>query len=136
MLKFYHVKYTTIHNHTEIGVAMFSICIEESEKPELQNISINWSNLNEMEKKYFLGSRFVIHDFKKRGRAISFSRENWTMEKRNDFKNVYEKSGKELNVVIQIEYTEYNPTINEVLKYGDGEKAIKYLVERGLSIAK
>lgn len=138
MLKFYHVKCTTFHNDTEIGVETCRACIEESEKPEIQNISVDWDNLDEIEHKYLLESRFVVYN-RKKGRVVSFSHRDWPGGFRKnfkDFKDVREWTGCDLNITLQIEYIEYNPSINEVLKYWDGERAIKYLVERGLSIVK
>lgn len=39
----------------------------------------------------------------------------------------------ELNIEIKTTWTEYKPTINELLNFRDGDKAIQYLVERGLN---
>lgn len=39
----------------------------------------------------------------------------------------------ELNIEIKTTWTEYKPTINELLNFHDGDKAIQYLVERGLN---
>ena len=39
----------------------------------------------------------------------------------------------ELNIEIKTTWTEYKPTINELLNFRDGDKAIRYLVERGLN---
>lgn len=39
----------------------------------------------------------------------------------------------ELNIEIKTTWIEYKPTINELLNFDDGDKAIQYLVERGLN---
>lgn len=39
----------------------------------------------------------------------------------------------DLDIEIKTTWQEYKPTINELLNFRDGDKAIQYLVERGLN---
>ena len=45
-----------------------------------------------------------------------------------------EKKNPEIDIVIVNEYDEAHPSIQQILEYHDGEKAIKYLTERGLTV--
>ena len=69
----------------------------------------------------------------KRGRRISFFHFELRNRKTWDIKEWKEN---QLDIILNIKYEEYTPSINEVLKWHNGEKAIQYLIERGLTIAK
>lgn len=45
-----------------------------------------------------------------------------------------EKKNPKIDIVIVNEYDEVHPSIQQILEYRDGEKAIKYLKERGLAV--
>lgn len=45
-----------------------------------------------------------------------------------------EKKNPEIDIVIVNEYDEAHPSIQGILNYRDGEKAIQYLKERGLTV--
>ena len=45
-----------------------------------------------------------------------------------------EKKNPEIDIVIVNEYDEAHPSIQDILNYRDGEKAIQYLKERGLAV--
>lgn len=45
-----------------------------------------------------------------------------------------EKKQKDINISFCFKYEEVHPSIQDILNYHDGEKAIKYLTERGLTV--
>lgn len=82
--------------------------------------------------KYSLCFKFNIWNFK-RGRLVSFFTDHW-FEK--EYRDIKEWKTSDLHITLTIRYKEDSPSINEVMRYHDGEKAIQYLIERGLTIIK
>ena len=122
-MKFYNEYYTTYYNGKRAGTYVNMVCADEI--PEDRTIKITWDNLNEVYRE--LGGcilPFNVWNFKK-GRRISF----W-----NEYKDIKETKQPILNMEVKVTTKECNPSIQEILKYYDGEKAIKYLVERGISV--
>lgn len=89
--------------------------------PNTPSIKADWDNILNIYEKIGLylpyglhktrkGLKFYYHDY--------FSIKQWK---------------EELNIEIKTTWTEYKPTINELLNFYDGDKAIQYLVERGLN---
>lgn len=130
MLKFYYVYYNTYHNGVKIGTEVGWNCYIEAPKEE--DIHITWDNLNEMYQKYALCFKFNIWNFK-RGRMVSFFTNYWF---KKDHRDIKEWKTSNLHITLAIRYEEDNPSIDKVMKYHDGEKAIQYLIERGLTIIK
>ena len=89
--------------------------------PDTPSIKADWDNILNIYEKIGLylpyglrktrkGLKFYYHDY--------FSIKQWK---------------EELNIEIKTTWIEYKPTINELLNFDDGDKAIQYLVERGLN---
>lgn len=130
MLKFYRAYYTTIVK----GYDMYTYCsaVLTENAPINKTIQISWKNLEEIYHDYGPCLAFNIWNFK-RGRCISFFHSELRNRKTWDIKEWKEN---QLDIILNIKYEEYTPSINEVLKWHDGEKAIQYLIERGLTITK
>lgn len=86
-------------------------------------IKINWNNVEQEIYKIGLHLPFGITK-RRKGLQLFF----WD----DLFTNVKQWK-EELNIEIKTTWTEYKPTINELLNFRDGDKAIQYLVERGLN---
>lgn len=124
MLKYYKVAYMTFDKNEEI-VSYSGITIQEEGAVQNKTFYLNWNNIEEIQKQYGVYLGFSIRK-KKKGRVISFF--GWT----NDIK---EWRTKELNLIFEILYMEVTPSsIAEILKYSDGEKAIRYLNQLGLKL--
>ena len=89
--------------------------------PDTPSIKADWDNILNIYEKIGLylpyglrktrkGLNFYYHDY--------FSIKQWK---------------EELNIEIKTTWIEYKPTINELLNFDDGDKAIQYLVERGIN---
>ncbi len=89
--------------------------------PDTPSIEADWDNILNIYEKIGLclpyglrktrkGLKFYYYDY--------FSIKQWK---------------EELNIEIKTTWTECKPTINELLNFYDGDKAIQYLVERGLN---
>lgn len=128
-MKFYYRYTTTYHNDTRIGCEAGRMLTDI--EPTAETIHITWDNLNEMYQKLGIGCKFNIWNFKK-GRIVSFFTDGFFPKK--DERDVKEWKHPNLNIRMEITYREYNPSIAEVLKWHDAEKAIAYLNERGLKI--
>lgn len=131
MLYFYNVYYSTYHNGTFIGKYKSYTCQEEV--PQDEEVVITWDNLDEMYEKYDLVLKFNIWKFKKKGRVVSFFHP-YMINVPKDFRDIYEKTAKNLNITLTIQYQKDNPPIKRVLEYHNGERAIQYLTERGLIV--
>lgn len=128
MLKFYRIYYNTIVKGYRVDTKVAKMVTEEV----LHNdkIVLTWDNLTEMYQKYGLELGFNIWNMK-RGRRVSF----WNMEIRNRKTwDIKEWKESQLDLILDIEYREYTPSIDEIMKWYDGDKAIQYLVEHGLSV--
>lgn len=124
MLKYYKVTYMTFREDEEI-VSYSGTTIQEEETIQNKTFRLNWDNVEEIQKQYGVYFGFNIWK-KKKGRVISFF--GWT-------KDIKEWKSKELNLIFEILYMEVTPpSIAEILKYSDGEKAIKYLNQLGLKL--
>lgn len=124
MLKYYKVAYMTFDKNEEI-VSYSGTTIQEEGAVQNKTFHLNWDNIEEIQKQYGVYLGFSILK-KKKGRVISFF--GWT----NDIK---EWRTKELNLIFEILYMEVTPpSIAEILKYSDGEKAIQYLNQLGLKL--
>ena len=86
--------------------------------PDTPSIKADWDNIFNIYEKIGLylpyglrktrkGLKFYYHDY--------FSIKQWK---------------EELNIEIKTTWIEYKPTINELLNFDDGDKAIQYLVEK------
>lgn len=91
--------------------------------PNTDVIKINWNNVEQEIYKIGLHLPFGITK-RRKGLQLFF----WD----DLFTNVKQWK-EELNIEIKTTWTEYKPTINELLNFRDGDKAIQYLVERGLN---
>lgn len=99
-----------------------------NENKEEETINVNWDNFYEFYVKYWYGLSFHFEECRK-GRKIKF----------NDIKKVIKEwETPNLNMTVKVIYQEADDifSINEILEYHNGEKAIRYLTERGVSIAK
>lgn len=130
-MKFYYRYVDTYHNNTHIGCELGKILTDI--EPTTETFNITWDNLNEMYQKLGINCKFNIWHFKK-GRRVSFFTDGFFLSK--DERDVKEWKHPDLNIKIEISYSEYNPSIAEVLKWYDAEKAIAYLNEKGLKINK
>ena len=127
MLNFYKHYATTYKNGEKIRTKYCGEFIADK-VPENFTEEITWDSLKEKYTERGLCYPFNVWDFK-RGRRVSFFNEYGEKLVR-DIKEWKEP----LNLTVVHEYNLYEPTINHVLDFPHGEDAIKYLVERGLSI--
>ena len=127
MLNFYRHYTTTCRNGKEIKTKYCGEFIAENQPGNFTE-ELTWENLAEKYDKNGFNYPFNIWNFR-RGRRVSFF---------NEFREKFEKDIKEwetpLNISVKHEYELYNPSIEHIMKFPDGEKAIQYLVERGMTI--
>lgn len=104
----------------------YGYCIDENKEEE--TIDVNWNDLDDLYTRYWYSFSFHFEKCRK-GRKIKF----------NDIKKVIKEwKTPNLNMTVKVIYQEADDifSINEILEYHNGEKAIRYLVERGVSLAK
>lgn len=128
-MKFYRSYATTYHHGKKIGTISSKMLTDEKVEPETYNVT--WDNIEEIYQKLGLECKFNIWNFKK-GRRVSFFIDNIIPRKHE--RDIKEWKEKNLDITIEITYSEWNPTIAEVLNWHDTEKAITYLNEKGLKI--
>lgn len=132
MLKFYRTYFHTYNKGHLIGSHSGRALTEENERPKEEIINFTWENLLSLYSKYGILTSFSLWNMKK-GRLISFFTDSLIFVKSWE-KDIKEWKEKELDLTLQISVEEYTPSIQEVLEWHDGKKAIQYLKERGLSV--
>lgn len=123
MLKYYEITYTTFVNNEEV-ISYNTAIIQEEESAQDKKFLLDWNNVEEMSKRFGAYLGFSIWK-RRKGRVIEF------LGRISDIK---EWKSKELNLRFEIRYKEMSPSIAEILKYSDGEKAIRYLNQLGLKL--
>lgn len=128
MLHYYRVLFATYNNGVKVSNTSDFIIADENEIKE-KTIPITWENLEEVYYNYGLNFPFNYWNFK-RGRVISFFEGAFCDKNRRDIK---EWKIPELNMKLIITYEVMPCSLNDIINYWDGEKAIQYLRERNLS---
>ena len=126
MLKYYLVCYSTLYNGQVINNNIGHVILDETAAIETQHIPITWENLNTIYNEYGLSCALNIWNCRK-GRKIEFF--SWRSA-------IKEWKTTDFNLELRISYTPYNAPIEDIIKYWEGDKAIQYLVERGLKVVK
>ena len=130
MLEFYRISIEVYNNnkyistHTRLNLVDDSLVILE----EYSHNITDWNTLSEYYKNNSLWLPFTLYDTK-RGRRICF------FEPRIFNKNTWdikEWKQKELDIKIVYYYTKINPSLDEIYKWKDAEKAHRYLKEHDL----
>ena len=135
MLEFYREKVITYHNGEYIGSELGGVYLE-NKKPQDKTVELTWDNLLENYRKEGMFYRFGWNKFKK-GLVVSFYSEDISIIeyiKNKNKRDVHQWKDSSLNITIEYKYEKVNRSISEVLEYHDNEKAIRYLVERGLTV--
>ena len=126
MLTYYLVCYSTLYNGQVINNSIGHAILDETTSTETQHIPITWENLNTIYNEYGLSCAFNIWNCRE-GRKIEFF--SWRSA-------IKEWKTADFNLELRISYTPYNAPIEDIMKYWEGDKAIQYLVERGLKVAR
>ena len=123
MLKYY-IPTTEVHINsiTPFNIDLYApkIC---KNYPDTDVININWDNAEREIYKLGLCLPFGITK-RRKGLKLFF----W-----NDMFTNIKQWRDDLDIEIKTSWIEYKPTINELLNFYDSDKAIQYLVERGLN---
>lgn len=124
MLHFYHTQYTTYCGSDKLYTSRRCLTCAET-PPKEESVLLTWDNIEEQYKKLGLVVPFTLLKTKRGKKLVFFHGEHRTIK---EWKTM------EPCIYIAVETKEVNLPIEEVLEYHDGQKAIQYLVERGLSI--
>lgn len=128
MLHYYRVLFTTYNNGVSVGESCDFTIADENEIKE-KTIPITWENLKEVYYNYCSNLPFNYWNFK-RGRVISFFEGAFCDKNRRD---IHERKTPSLDMKLVITYKVCHCSLNDIINYWDGEKAIQYLRERNLS---
>lgn len=131
MLKYCEVIYKTYYNEKLVATEVFNSIKNDTDLGS-ETIPITWDNIEEFLLMYDLIAPFYVSKNKRNGkRFVGWS--SCRCDNREACKKIKEEKGP-LNINFVIEIVETKASIEKILKYHDSELAIKYLVERGLSI--
>lgn len=123
MLKYYiPTTEVRINSIKPFNIDLYACKICESH-PDTDVININWNNAEEEIQKLDIWLPFGITK-RRKGLKLFF----WD----DIFTNVKQWKD-DLDIEIKTTWREYKPTIKEIMKFHDSDKAIQYLVERGLN---
>lgn len=127
-MEFYN-KTITISDNNKTICRIYDTFFDENGKESWKNHRIDWDELDDFYKKYALELPFYIEKNKK-GLVIRFY-DSFKSKKQWKWESCYSYSPYSVEEEITVNS---NWTINDILKHHDGENAIKFLVERGLTI--
>lgn len=123
MLKYYiPTTEVCINSIKPFNINLYACKICENH-PDTDVININWDNAEEEIQKLCIWLPFGITK-KRKGLKLFF----WD----DLFTNVKQWKD-DLNIEIKTTWREYKPTIKEIMSFNDSDKAIQYLIERGLN---
>lgn len=128
MLNYYSVNYVLKLNGKEVHhVRRGLIC--EASQAQSELLEITWGNLADFYQKFGRVCGFEVWEASK-GKVIDFYSNpfNGSPRRRKEWRHP------ELGLTFETVYRKDTPSIRTILEYGNGEKAIQYLRERGLSI--
>ena len=127
-------KYITWYNQgIEVGKRFCDYEFSEKE-PNDELVKITWENFDEVYMEYGLLAPFTILNFKKT-RIIEFW--DWSLFCSKEYRHISSKKYPVLPLTYKITYEEVNNlSIKDILEIAPAEKAIKYLVEKGLNMEK
>lgn len=128
MVKFYEQTISTYLNNEVVESYNFIILEEE---PQTEEIKVTWENLEDIVYRFGCWLPFTFWNFRK-GKVISFFNHLILLHYGRKLKDIKEWKQKETNIYIKISYTDYTPSLGEVIQYHDGDKAIQYLKEKEL----
>lgn len=126
MLNFYQKRIKLYHNGNIFYTERCNLILTSGTLNSYKE-DITWKNLDE----YFRKGKLPYSTYydRKKGRIFSYG------DKFVDSEYFSTKEWEEpLNIQIEYDFSHINPSIKEIMEYPDGEQAIQYLVERGLSI--
>lgn len=125
MLHYYRVYHEYYLDGKKLIKTFYGCLIDENKKEEI--VSINWNNFKDFCIKYCGALPFYWETCRK-GLRVEFI---------NIIKVIKEWKTPNLNMTLKIIYEESDEftSIKKILEYSNGEKAIQYLTERGVSIA-
>lgn len=115
----YRIEYTWTINKKEYS-SCDGFCL--ADKPNNRVIKVRWSNILD----YAFCCPFNILHCRK-GIIVS------SPYLVNTIRDIKEWKNPDFIAMLKIEYKETTISINDILKYSDGEKAIQYLTERGMN---
>ena len=125
MLKYYiPTTEVRINSIKSFNIDVYSHKICESH-PYTDVIKINWDNAEEEIQKHDIWLPFGITK-RRKGLKLFF----W-----DDLFTSVKQWKEDLDIEIKTSWIEYKPTIKEIMDFKDSDKAIQYLVERGLTVS-
>lgn len=126
MLK-YCIKFLEVYyNNHIISNYSYPRIINETEVSQETQEMINWNNIKIFYETNSFRLDFWIKETKK-GLKIGDNHYSW---------NIKQWKEPNLNMYAKTYYKEVKVSINEILRYNDNEKAIQYLIERGMNFIK
>lgn len=132
MLQIYEKKITTYWRGEKQYSSRSISFIDEEQNFEPYEVEFTWDNLTELYQKYAMVLPFNIWHFKK-GRAVCLFDPSFFDKKTWDIKEWKEKN-LDIKLSVEIEKSKFSYSISDIMKDFPSDIAIKYLVERGLSI--
>lgn len=122
-MEFYNVRYKVYRNgelYDQSSPARLLV-----DKPmEDKIIPISWDNIEEVYSDYGLCLPFYLYH-KDNGLVVHYYGDGFFGKKVKSWKTA------DLGLELRVVYTQYTPSINEVLNWHDGERASQYLKEKG-----
>ena len=122
MIYYYLIKRTLYHH----GKAISSECVkglsEFDKLPPKSQIKLTWGNLEKELKNAHIHFPFIIKE-RKHGKVL-IPEDTW---------HIIKQKNELLDMVINIEYRELQPSLKELMEWHDAAKVVQYMKERNLT---
>lgn len=124
MLKYYELYYEIWYNGEQIDKKYGGFTIQDEAKIKNFSIPITWENIFDISQKYN-GQVFTMNlIYTRKGRKI-------TLYGHSHFRKIFrEWKEKELNLEVRYTYSEFVPSLKQLLEYPNSDIVLQYLNER------
>lgn len=121
MTNFYKIKASLFCHGKEVTRRYVGQCIKD--ESEVRNIErhYNWENIHEL---CNTGLMYAYTESRRKGRVLQVNGEVI----------FHEWKDTDMELTLKVEHIKDNPSLYDIVHFHDGEKAIQWMVERGLHI--
>ena len=121
MTNFYEIKISLFYQGKEATYRWGGRCIKDESEVRNFELHYNWANIHELCDNSLM---YAYTESRRKGRVLQV----------NGKVIFHEWKDTDMELTLKVEHIKYNPSLYDVVHFHDGEKAIQWMVERGLHV--